>query len=458
MEQNKQSSNHGKEHMVETESSSDFTFIEEKIKERPINKKKLIRKMILTAGAAIVFGAVACVTFLCLEPLFSKTLTNQEAPLEKVTIPEVKEELLEENTSSEEMAIEDMYYDDGDAEQEQTGVEGNRTSEVPVFEVADYQSLHRKMFTLATEVQKSLVTITGNSSDVDWITTGQFSENQTTGLIVGDNGQELLILADGNYMEQASNWRVTFPNGTLLDAQCKRVDAITGLAIYGVELREIERAQLEGTYEVAVIGASYSTGLMGGAVIAVGRPTGTVNSVCYGSITTDSLVETAPDANYQILGTDIYGGEYSNGFLVNLKGQVIGIIHRDYQEPGREQMIYAYGISGVRKLVENMSNGIDTTYMGIYLTDITDAAKIEYGLPQGAYITKVDLNSPAMQVGIIPGDIIVEVEGHVIVGVSNYTVLISEYQPEQTIQVHLMRFNGEDYQDYTVDVRLSSRE
>ena len=46
------------------ENKKDTSFISEKIKQRPINRKKLLRRTIITASMAVVFGLVSCLTFL----------------------------------------------------------------------------------------------------------------------------------------------------------------------------------------------------------------------------------------------------------------------------------------------------------------------------------------------------------------------------------------------------------
>ena len=51
--------------------NQDIEFIKEKVKERPLNRRKLFKKTLLTASMAAFFGLIACVTFLVLEPVFS---------------------------------------------------------------------------------------------------------------------------------------------------------------------------------------------------------------------------------------------------------------------------------------------------------------------------------------------------------------------------------------------------
>ena len=148
--------------------NQDIEFIKEKIKERPLNRRKLFKKTLLTASMAAIFGLIACVTFLVLEPVFSNLLYPEEEPQQV----ELKEENIED-----EMRPEDM--------------------EKVALEIGDYQKLYRNMYTVAkTFADHSMVTVTGVVSDVDWFDNTYENQGQTAGLIVADNGKELLILVD----------------------------------------------------------------------------------------------------------------------------------------------------------------------------------------------------------------------------------------------------------------------
>ena len=67
--------------------SAQAEFMREKIKQKPVNKKKLLRRTVITAVMAVVFGFVACFTFLVLEPVISNRLYPEEEPKE-VAFPE----------------------------------------------------------------------------------------------------------------------------------------------------------------------------------------------------------------------------------------------------------------------------------------------------------------------------------------------------------------------------------
>ena len=78
--------------MPEKEQNNQNDFMIERIKERPINRKKLLRRTILTAAMAVIFGLIACFTFLVLEPVISNWLYPEEEP-QIVVLPEDLEEM-----------------------------------------------------------------------------------------------------------------------------------------------------------------------------------------------------------------------------------------------------------------------------------------------------------------------------------------------------------------------------
>ena len=72
-----------------------------------------------------------------------------------------------------------------------------------------------------------------------------------------------------------------------------------------------------------------------------------------------------------------------------------------------------------------------------YITSLT-----QYGIPQGALIMKVDDLSPAAEGGILPGDVIVEVDGNVISSRTALTDKLAEYKEGDTISVKVYRDNA----------------
>ena len=81
--------------MEDFEQNQNYEMIKERMKERPINRKKLMRRTLITVSMAVIFGVFACITFLVLEPVISNLLYPEPAP-EVVELPEEMDEKYEE--------------------------------------------------------------------------------------------------------------------------------------------------------------------------------------------------------------------------------------------------------------------------------------------------------------------------------------------------------------------------
>lgn len=473
---------------MQPQESSDYEFIKEQIKDRPVNKKKLVRRMFFTAGMAVMFSLIACISFLLLEPVLEDIFNPEESmELNQVTLPEVPEEDEEPVTIGPiivETPLEDMSLTDEDvdalgeqdqnadhdasdtpdetssgsdaAEGQGTATESENSAPVVVPQeigLSDYQLLYRKLYALSAEVSKSIVTVTGITSDVDWMNETYLSTNQTTGLIIADNGYELLILADNKNIKDAESVRVTFIDDTSAEAFFKQTDVNTGLSVYAVNLSDI-REETKETITAATLGSSYATSLLGNAVIAIGNPLGSGKSVCYGAITSMDRTVSLMDANYQLLTTDIYGSKNANGVLINIKGQVVGFITQDYNSEDMQNLIYAYGISSIRQLVQSLSNGDEKVSLGLYLSEVPQEAMEEAGLPSGVYVTDVRINMPAMNYGLAKGDVITMIGDKQITSVNLYMQAISELSPGDVVTITYARLSNGIYKSMEVDIEI----
>ena len=301
---------------LDSEISSEITFLQEKIKERPVNRKKLVRRTVITVVMAMVFGLVACVTFLLLEPVINRMIYPEEKA-EIVRFPEEEQEVNPEDMAADEAELQIIREEEaaesqnentkdpgaeepGDtASEEGTGQGGTAVDaeggaagnpeEISPEEAAkitileDYQVLYNVLGELRAEVEKSMVSVTAVTSDVNWINDTLENTGVTSGLIVADNGRELLILAGYRELEDADSISVSF-GGDQKEAAVKEIDQATGLAVLAVPLSELSEEQRNGiTY--ASLGSSAGRALVGQPVLAVGSPAGAGGSVCYGMVT-----------------------------------------------------------------------------------------------------------------------------------------------------------------------------
>ncbi len=475
------------------EEKSDYDFIREKIRERPVNKKKLIKRSLFTSGMAVLFGIIACLTFLLMEPLLSKWITSdqdiklmpvelnenvedEDYPVEAVRPLEDSEispgtEPGDPDASSApvqievEKPIEEMSLSDddvGNSNGDNSATTGTTPAAEPSVtpapaerevELEDYMQLYRKMYSMSGEVSKSLVVLTADQGIDDWLNEEELKGRRTTGVIIGENGYELLILADSRRIKTESDGGLTvkFPSGdSTRDVYMRRMDRETGLAIYAIGLGAIPEGAKE-SYTIATIGNSSARSITGNAVIAAGMPLGS-SSVCYGSVTSAQTKINETDAAYHLLTTDIYASVDASGILTNVRGQVVGIICSDHHEKGMENLIYAYGISSIKQLIEDLSNSQERIYLGNHLAEVPADVMMAYDVPEGVYITDVDMDSPAMKAGLNRGDVIIKIGDMSVRTVDEYMSALHSCDPGENIVVEYARTNGTQYVRMTVEV------
>lgn len=436
--------------MEENKNQSNTDFMKETIKQRPLNKRKLVRRTMITAAMAVIFGMVACLTFLVLEPVISNRLYPEEEPQIIVFGEEEEEEILPEDMIADESQMyplptnQPVVLEDEQIEQVLSEMQ---------LGVTDYISLSAGLSQLAGEIQKSMVTVVGVTSDVDWFNNEYENEGVVSGVIVADNGKEFLILANINSLKEAEALRVTFNDKKEYRAEIKKKDGNTGLAILSVGKTAIKKETLQFLQPVT-LGSSASNTLTSSPIIALGSPIGTEGSVCFGNVTSTGGSINLPDSVYKQITTDIYGSKNASGVLVNLRGQVIGIIDMSYNSQDMSNLISAIGITELKKTIESLSNAKDIPYLGIKGADVTKDANENLGVPLGAYIKATDMDSPAMNAGIQSGDIIVRLQEEEVVSYYDFVNKLRLREPEEVITIGLMRQGPEGYAEIEVTVTL----
>lgn len=422
-------------------------FLREKIKQKPVNKKKLLRRTLITVAMAVVFGLVACFTFLILEPVISNRLYPEE---------EAQEVQFPEETVTEEMKPEDMLVqDEVEEEPVQAELEDEQIEELlsqVQFSLEDYQVIYAELAQRATEAGRSVVTVTGVTSDVDWFNNTYENMASASGVIVANNGKSILVLVSAETLHSADSIIVTFCDQAQAEAEVVQRDQTTGLAILSVPLLSISEETMD-VIDIATLGSSNNNNLLGTPVIALGSPMGTSGSVCYGVVTSTGTTIDQPDAAYKMIMTDIYGSHNATGVFVNLKGMVIGIIDNANTSNDMGNLLTAYGISELKKTIEKMSNDQELAYIGVHGADVPQEAIEELDIPAGAYIKEIEMDSPAMAAGIQSGDVVTRVNEEPITTYGELLNMLNNAEPEQVMTITLMRQGRE----MSVEVTLGTR-
>lgn len=428
-------------------------FMKETIKQRPLNRKKLLRRTLITALMAVIFGSIACLTFFLLEPVISNSLYPEEEPDPVVFVEEPEDEILPED-----MIVDESQMNQPEPTEAPALVDeqiAQVLSEVKLG-VEDYSSLYKGLADVAKSVQNSMVTVVGVTSDVDWFNNAYENEGMISGVIIADNGRELLVLVVIDLLEEAETLKVTFADGSECEATIKQKDNNTGLAVLAVKKSEVDKDTLKIAIPVSM-GSSASSSLVGTPIIAVGQPMGVAGSLCYGFVTSTGSVIHLPDSFYKLVTTDIYGSESATGILVNVKGQMIGMIDPTRQYADVKNLISAIGITELKKMIQSLSNGEEIPYLGIYGSDVSIEARQELGVPVGVYITEIDMDSPAMEAGIQSGDVINYLDDQEISSYAEFINYLIDKDPEQTVTIGFYRQGPDGYTEMQLDVVLKQK-
>lgn len=410
----------------------EFAFIKEKIKDKPLNRRRMLLKAGFNLLCAVMFGVTACFVFVLLKPHIEERLYPEEEST--ITIPKdvLPQEIQPAPKKEEEEEPEE------EPEKEPVVVKEE-------LEPEDYQALQDKLYAIGKQANKSMVTVTGVTSGMDWFDTPYENENSASGIIIGNKDEELLILTEKKIIVDAKAIHITFIDETEASASLKKYDGNTGIAVIAVPLAEISEETMN-EISIAELGNSYNV-TQGTSVIAIGSPLGASNSILCGTITSSQNTVSTIDTNYTIFTTDIMGNENGSGVLINLQREVIGLILQDYSNQNNRNTITALSISELKQVIEDLLNNQDISYVGLRISTVTNAIAEEFGIPRGVYIKSVELDSPAMVAGLQEADVITQINGEEIINTVQYYQSVYEREPGDEITITVKRQSGESYTD-----------
>lgn len=489
--------------MSDQNTNKEYEFVTETIKKKPVNKKRLVLKIVHSIGFGVIAGLTACAVFGFFGPKLY-TRINPDEP-DMITIPEDEQEFYysenetviegeyqqvageagevvkEEKPKEEEINTTEKDVNEADATKADlvTDNKKDENTDVTVAEtdtesqsteksdgvstlpekdkltLSDYKTFYKELSELANVANRSLVKVTGVTSATDWFNNSYDSDNVTSGLIVADNGKELLIITNAEKLESSKEIEVTFCDSRSYKGTVKKADSNTGLVVVAVLLEDIQDAT-RNSYAAATLGNSTVPTLVGTPVMALGSPLGIENSMAVGVVTSNTRDIQQTDSNIRYITTDIYGSTEGSGVIIDLEGNVLGIIFQGGTSNDTKNLIHAYSISDIKSKIEKLSNGQDTAYLGIVGTDVTKRAMEELNVPEGAYVKQVVVDSPAMNSGIQNGDIIVKLGTTTIRSFRDYKVAMSKCQPGDTAMVTVKRLGKDGYAELSYEIYLEA--
>lgn len=417
------------------EQQEEYSFIQEKIKEEEFNPRKLMTKVCGLLLFGLVFGCAACVAFFALKPWAEEAFQKEPN----------KVELGSED--DEEQA--DSPNDEEQEQQEVIEVQKELT-------IDDYQVLYNALGEVTSAARKSVVTISGIAESDDWASGQQTLQGNTAGVIVADNGRELLILGKYSSVKNTQLFQVEFIDGTKHQATLKQKDVNLDMAVFSVAKDGISDATWDGL-SIAQLGNSARL-KQGMPLIAVGQPFGYKDGIGYGVVSSVKESVTLADGAYEVFVTDMVLDSDGSGILVDISGNVMGIIDGNLAKSQGASTMMAYAISAIKNEIEMMSNGKHVPYAGIVGVMVTEEVSELRGIPKGLYVKEVEKDSPAMKAGIQSGDVITSVADTDITSLNIYHNALYKLEAGQTVKFKGQRFGTEEYVDVNFTVTIGIKE
>jgi len=193
-------------------------------------------------------------------------------------------------------------------------------------------------------------------------------------------------------------------------------------------------------------------------VITLGNQFGYTDGAGYGIISSTGNYTSSADRQYRLLTTDITAAENGSSILFNIDGEVIGIA--DQMVTGRENknLVTGYAISGIKEIIELLSNGNGVPYLGIWGIEVTEEIAETQGIPRGIYVKEIEADSPAMAAGIQNGDVIVSMGGKDILTLYEYQNQLSKCKTGEEIKLTVQRMGTEEYVEVSFKVTVGNKE
>lgn len=424
------------------------------------NQNSFQKKAGATIALAVIFGLVAAVVFQAANFAADRFLNTGKSSVQIKTTDSVD---LQETAS-----------DDSTADKVLSDAENGTVAAVA-------QASMPSVVAITTVSVQEIPSFFGYSSH-------QYKSASTgSGIIVGDNDDELLIATNNHVVDGATTLSVCFigddvanaetetvnagDNGDLnvedaVSAKIKGTDADNDLAVVAVKKSDIPEDTLN-QIKIAQIGSSDDLAV-GQQVVAIGNALGYGQSVTSGWISALNRTISTDDGTNStgLIQTDaaINPGN-SGGALLNMKGELIGINSAKYADSAVEGMGYAIPISKAKPILEELMNRetrekVDSSkkgYLGVSLANLTTEAIEMYNMPTGAFVRSVEDDSPAQVAGICKGDIIVKFDGQKVSDGDDLLDKLQYYKSGEKIEAVIARATNGEYEENTIELTLGTR-
>lgn len=332
----------------------------------------------------------------------------------------------------------------------------------------DVQSVANAALPAMVALNGTTTVSSGSSSSFYGLFGGSQSyEAQTsgTGIIVGKNDKELLVVTNAHVVEDVNDLKCVFVDGESVSATVKGSKSDKDIAVVAINLSDIKDSTIN-SIAIAELADSDDVAI-GQEVVAIGNALGEGQSVTNGIISATNRSITVNNVTFSglLMTNAAINSGNSGGALLNAEGKVIAINFAKTSSDGVEGMAYSIPVSNVMDIIDSLMSretrskvsSSETAYLGISGVDITSAMSSSYGYPQGVLIRSVENNSAAAQAGLGAYDIIVGFDDQSVNSMSSLKSIMEYYAAGEKVTVQYYHQEGSEYVLKSVEVTLGKK-
>lgn len=429
--------------MLNDDKNKKFDFINEKVLNKKSSSQGPMRIIIFVIACAMLFGVVSCLTFYWAKPFIKDYLNGNEN--EKDSIPGEDEtttdkEIEEATTISVEEAVKAVL--------ERCGININ-----------DHVATYEQLGAIGETMEKSMATIVSYESE-EWFSEEKSTAMVTSGIIVKASIEDgIIILTDSESVKNSQSLMVYLHNGKLCKAELYKSSQTIGIALIRIASGAIDEKIVSelSAIDISLLKDQQISG--GEEVILMGNPYGKKRFMASGVITSIANIVGRTDIWNQLMTTDIQDSGLGNGFIIDLEGNIIGMVIDGVKPERADQVVSAVYLEDIVPYLDKLMQGNNISYLGINGQEITDEIIGNTGkeMPYGIYINGTETDSPAYISRIMKGDILVEIGEHEVTDSNNYMEALQSYESGASIDVAVMREGKDGYKKIIYAVKIESR-
>lgn len=409
-------------------------YTEHIVKEPWKNSKRILKKGASLVAMAVFFGLVAGLVMIIVYKTGKNYLDDNKTAMNETTSSTDGSESKE--TDPEDTTVPPI---------EEITTEIPSTVPIDNEKLNDYMGYYKALKSVADKAGLSVVTVTAAKQGVDFFNSTYQNIADEYGIVISSDSTGYYILTEYSLVKNSENIQVTYYDKTVDTAEFVAGDTTTDMAVIKT-----------GSLNTAVVPVQFGNSdavIKGDLLVATGKLYGFNGTIGYGIATGVNNSVNDTDSIYRLINTDISGTATSNGVILNLHGEVVGIITMAYNSDNTN-FITAYAINDVRNLMQNLVNKKSMPYLGIKGQTVTDEIAATNKIPKGIYISAVETNSPAYKSGIQSGDVITQINGTEINNMESFMMQLEKNNPGDNVNVTIKRRGREDYKEIEFNLVL----